>query len=159
MLPRWPEVVSLLPLGANEPPSWFHLPLSPYPLHTLRISAVMPPTVPRLPVFSLCRSSPTVFPPPLALLLPRTSTMSRLLFSVIDSLWSVWGILCVTLLLSSPLLSKGWTSPNHTVIFLVLPPCKIFPPPWGLPLPQLIVIKVLCFSTMYIISIDGGAQA
>ena len=55
------EVVYLLPIDSTKPPSWY-LPLRTlFSLHTPQIVDVAPPTVPRMPDVSLCRSLTTAF--------------------------------------------------------------------------------------------------
>ena len=88
-LPVSPYVASPSPFGATMPLSCVLPPLIPSILRTLQISVATPPTVPQLPVFSLCRSSSTAFPPLLTLLPPRASPMSCQLTVVLASPWSV----------------------------------------------------------------------
>ena len=134
LLPRSPEVVSMLYIGITKPPSCLHPPHRLSTLNTLRISVATPPTVTRLSIVSLYMSFTTVFLPLLALLLPWASPMYRLLSAALYSPWSIRENLFVFLLPSSPLPPKGPNSPKHTVIFLVPQPCKTLPTSWGMPL-------------------------
>ena len=59
--PKSLYAASLLPLGTTMRPSCVLPPCSPSPLQTLQKSAAVPPTVPRLPVVSLCRLYPAEF--------------------------------------------------------------------------------------------------
>ena len=53
--------------------------------NTLKIVDLAPPTVPRLPVVSLCKSSPTAFPLPPIRLPPQASPTPRLLIASLAS--------------------------------------------------------------------------
>ena len=84
-LPGLPEVVSLMNLGTTKPP-FFVLPLCTlYSLHTPQIRNVAPPTEPRLPAVSICRSPQTVSPLPPVRLPPQASPMSRILAASLAS--------------------------------------------------------------------------
>ena len=139
-LTGWSEFISLSPLGATKPPSCTLHICNLFPLHTLQIVGVAPPTMPQLPTVSLCRSFWTVLPQPTTLLPPQVSPTSRLQDAALASLLSVEGTQCASLPSYSPLLSKVPTSPTHTVGLPAPPIYRTLPTPWVLPLP----VRSLC---------------
>ena len=129
----------LLPPGATMPLYCDHPPPSPYRQRILQILVATIPTAPRLPIFSLYRSSPNVFPSLLALIMPQASPTSRQLAVALVSPQTFGENMCVFPLPSVPFPLTVPTSPIQTVVPFVPPTCRTFRTPWVTPLPILAV--------------------